>query len=91
MREVLTPAEVAALLQIHVKTVYRLTRLGLLPGRRIGHRWRFSRDEILALLASPSDPRGTLARADAPRAARDAKDRRAHARNLSSGGASERP
>lgn len=91
MREVLTPAEVAALLQIHVKTVYRLTRLGLLPGSRIGHRWRFSRDEILALLASPPDPLGPLARPDAPRAARDAKDRQARARNLPPGRGSERP
>ena len=51
MREVITPAEVAGLLQIHVKTVYRLARRGVLPGRQIGRRWRFSRIEILALLS----------------------------------------
>lgn len=52
MGEVVTPAEVAALLQIHVKTVYRLARQGVLPGRHIGRRWRFSRTEILALVSS---------------------------------------
>ena len=53
MREVITPTQVAALLQIHVKTVYRLARKGLLPGRQIGRRWRFSRTEILALVSTP--------------------------------------
>ena len=52
MHEVITPAEVAVLLQIHVKTVYRLVRQGVLPGRQIGRRWRFSRTEILALVSS---------------------------------------
>ena len=51
MHEVITPTEVAALLQIHVKTVYRLARQGVLPGRHIGRRWRFSRSEILALVS----------------------------------------
>ena len=51
MGEVITPAEVAALLQIHVKTVYRLARQGVLPGRQIGRHWRFSRAEILALVS----------------------------------------
>ena len=63
MREVITPAEVAALLQIHVKTVYRLARQGVLPGRHIGRRWRFSRIEILALVSTDGKPRdpGTTA------------------------------
>jgi len=52
MHEVITPAEVAALLKIHVKTVYRLAHQGVLPGRQIGRRWRFSRSEILALVSS---------------------------------------
>jgi len=51
MREVITPAQAAALLQIHVKTVYRLARQGVLPGHQIGRRWRFSRTEILALMS----------------------------------------
>ena len=58
MREVITPAEVAALLQIHVKTVYRLARQGVLPGQQIGRRWRFSRAQILALVTG-RDPAAT--------------------------------
>jgi excisionase family DNA binding protein len=52
MHEVITPAEVAVLLQIHVKTVYRLVRQGVLPGRQIGRRWRFRRADILALVSN---------------------------------------
>lgn len=55
MGEVITPAEVATLLQIHVKTVYRLARRGVLPGRQIGRHWRFSRTEILALVSKQSN------------------------------------
>lgn len=51
MGEVITPTQVAALLQIHVKTVYRLARQGVHPGRQIGRRWRFSKSEILGLVS----------------------------------------
>lgn len=43
----LTTAEVAELLQIHSKQVYRLVKQGL-PGRRVGGDWRFVRREIMA-------------------------------------------
>jgi putative molybdopterin biosynthesis protein len=39
--------EVAALLRVHPKHVYRLLRKGL-PARRVGGEWRFSRDDVLA-------------------------------------------
>jgi putative molybdopterin biosynthesis protein len=39
--------EVAALLRVHPKQVYRLLRRGL-PGRRVGGEWRFSREDVLA-------------------------------------------
>lgn len=39
--------EVAALLRVHPKHVYRLLRRGL-PARRVGGEWRFSRDDVLA-------------------------------------------
>jgi excisionase family DNA binding protein len=42
---------VAALLQVHVKTVYRLAEQGVIPGHKIGRRWRFSRRRILDLVA----------------------------------------
>ena len=50
--EVITPAEVAAILRIHVRTVYRLTEEGVIPGNRIGRNWRFRKKEILDLVAN---------------------------------------
>jgi len=43
----LTTAEVAELLRVHPKHVYRLLRRGL-PARRVGSEWRFSRADVLA-------------------------------------------
>lgn len=50
--EILTPSQVAALLQIHVKTVYRLTEEGVIPGNRIGRSWRFNKMDILDLVSN---------------------------------------
>lgn len=52
MQEIITPSQVAALLQVHVKTVYRLAEQGVIPGSRIGRRWRFSRKDILSLVSN---------------------------------------
>jgi excisionase family DNA binding protein len=41
----LTTVEVAALLRVHPKHVYRLLHQGM-PARRVGGQWRFSRDAI---------------------------------------------
>jgi excisionase family DNA binding protein len=43
----LTTAEVAEVLRVHPKHVYRLLKRGL-PARRVGSEWRFSRDEVLS-------------------------------------------
>jgi excisionase family DNA binding protein len=51
MEEIITPSQVANLLQIHVKTVYRLASEGTIPGNRIGRSWRFSKSDILKLVA----------------------------------------
>ena len=48
--EILTCAEVATLLKLHLKTVYKLVEDGTIPGTRIGRSWRFDRGEIEALL-----------------------------------------
>lgn len=45
--ELLKTEEVARLLRVHPKHVYRLLGQGL-PGRRVGGEWRFVRDEVLA-------------------------------------------
>ena len=50
MDEIITPSQVAELLKIHVKTVYRLAREGVIAGNRIGRSWRFSKNHILELL-----------------------------------------
>jgi excisionase family DNA binding protein len=51
MDDILTAEQVAELLQIHVRTVYKLVRKGLLPGRKFGGGWRFSKTAILQLVA----------------------------------------
>ncbi len=43
----LTTGEVAALLRVHPKQVYRLLRRGL-PARRVGGEWRFAAEEVHA-------------------------------------------
>ena len=44
MDEILTAGEVAELLQIHPRTVYKLVKEGSIPGRKFGGGWRFSRN-----------------------------------------------
>jgi len=48
--EILTASQVASLLQIHPRTVYKLVKQGSLPGRKFGGGWRFSKSEILFLV-----------------------------------------
>lgn len=50
MDEIITPSQVAEILKIHVKTVYRLAREGIITGNRIGRSWRFSKNNILDLV-----------------------------------------
>ena len=45
--ELLTTDEVAAVLRVHPKHVYRLLKRGL-PGRKVGGEWRFLEREVLA-------------------------------------------
>lgn len=52
MEKIITAAELAALLQVHVRTVYRLAEKGVLPGNKIGRGWRFREAEILALVSN---------------------------------------
>jgi excisionase family DNA binding protein len=54
MEEIMTPSEVAALLKIHLKTVYKLAEKGVIPGNRIGRSWRFSRSDVLELVTTKS-------------------------------------
>ncbi len=52
LEEIITPAEVASLLRIHVKTVYRLAEEGLIPGKKIGRSWRFRKSSVLELISN---------------------------------------
>lgn len=46
MEQALTVKEVALLLQVDEKTVYRLTRKADLPGFKVAGAWRFKRSDI---------------------------------------------
>ena len=49
--DVLTPSQVAELLQVEEKTVRDLARRGEIPARKIGREWRFSRRAVLDWLS----------------------------------------
>jgi putative molybdopterin biosynthesis protein len=80
----LTTKDVAALLRVHPKQVYRLLERGL-PAVRVGDEWRFERDEVLRW-ATLGDPR----RRDAP-AAPDIPATHASAAAVSAAGSSSQP
>jgi excisionase family DNA binding protein len=48
--EVLTPAQLAELLQADEEAVVELAERGEIPARKVGSEWRFSRSAILAWL-----------------------------------------
>lgn len=48
--EILTVLEVAELLKLHRKTVYKFARLGKLPACKMGKQFRFRKSEILKTL-----------------------------------------
>lgn len=48
MDDLITAAEAAKLLHLHVKRVQHLARTGQLPATRFGHKWLFSRSTLLA-------------------------------------------
>src|SRR3954468_4488689 len=49
--EILTPAQLAGLLQVEEKAGIERAEKKELPGRKIGEEWRFSREAVLAWLA----------------------------------------
>ncbi len=57
MNDILTALQVAELLQVHVKTVHRLARKGVIPGSKPGRGWRFSRDLVYQLI-NPKEQNG---------------------------------
>ena len=51
MEEILTASQVASLLQVHPRTVYKLVKQGSIPGRKFGGGWRFSKSEIMLMIS----------------------------------------
>jgi excisionase family DNA binding protein len=56
MKEIMTPREAAEYLSIHVRTIYRLVKLGEIPGRKVGGSWRFKKDTLDAWLSEKENP-----------------------------------
>ncbi len=50
--EILTAQQVADLLQVHKRTVYKFARKGYIPSMKIGGGWRFSKAAIMKLVAA---------------------------------------
>jgi putative molybdopterin biosynthesis protein len=61
----LTTVEVAELLRVHPKHVYRLLKKGL-PARRVGSEWRFDRGDVLLWSGGSSQPEADGGPAVAP-------------------------
>jgi excisionase family DNA binding protein len=57
MDDILTASQVARLLQVHPRTVYKLAKQGALPGRKLGGGWRFSKSEIMLMISSQGPER----------------------------------
>jgi excisionase family DNA binding protein len=47
-QEILTIRQVAQLLKLAERTIYRLVRRGELPGRKIANKWRFDQAQVTA-------------------------------------------
>lgn len=44
--EIMTAREVAEYLRLGLMTVYNLANAGVIPGTKLGRRWRFKREDI---------------------------------------------
>ena len=49
--EILTPAQLAGLLQVEEETIVAMAERKEIPARKVGEEWRFSREAVLAWLA----------------------------------------
>jgi excisionase family DNA binding protein len=64
MDDILTASQVARLLQVHPRTVYKLVKQGALPGRKFGGGWRFSKSEIMLMISPQGLERSQLGNSD---------------------------
>jgi molybdopterin-binding protein len=54
MDDLITAAEAAKLLHLHVKRVQHMARTGQIPATRFGHKWLFSRAQLLSAHRAPA-------------------------------------
>lgn len=54
IEKLMTPVEAGKKLQLHPKTVVKLAAEGKIPGRKLGHRWRFVPSVLDAFLKDGS-------------------------------------
>jgi excisionase family DNA binding protein len=54
MNETLTPIEAGLYLNVHVRTIYRLAKNGLIPVCKVGGHWRFSKAALDGWLSEDS-------------------------------------
>ena len=66
--------EVAARFKVNVTTIYRLVRIGKLPGFKIGNQWRFSEKLLESWAADQVTVKWLLAE-EAPKLSKKSKDR----------------
>lgn len=57
--EILTASQVASLLQMHPRTIYKLVKSGVIPAKKFEGGWRFSKQDILQMI-SPVTPAARL-------------------------------
>lgn len=64
MNETLTPVEAGLYLNLHVRTISRLAKKGLIPALRVGRRWRFKKaaleEWLLCKKTTPGKNEGTI-------------------------------
>jgi len=54
--DILTPEEAVRYLKVSISTVYRLAQKGILPGRKVGGSWRFSRRRLYEWMVQDDQP-----------------------------------
>ena len=52
MEEIIPPSQVAAVLLVSSKSVYRLAKKGAIPDNKIGRCWRFIKKDVLDLMSN---------------------------------------
>lgn len=81
-RDILNVHDIAALLEVSTDTVYELLLSGELPGRKVGRKWRTTRNAVMRWLEETMVA-GTARRA--PQANREAHEEAAALRAIDSG------